>query len=484
MEKIITEVNKEFRKILDNYDTPKTPVPSLLKKINKQFVDVGCTIGKDPIPTTLKPYFLSAKREQEVAWITNTIMGALEKLCLLYFTEPDQRHIFELNEDEKILLDIERGWRRIIWITRNDAFMDDDYFKMIEFNCDSPGGPMYSDVQTDLLEDTPILKSLYEKYDIRRSYFVPQVLHCLLTAYRGWGGSKEKPCIGMIGGRGSATVPEFLKIVDWFKARGYDSTFSDARDLEYNGKDVMANGKRIDIAYRRGWIKDWTDHMKEIKPLIKGYQDGNICVVNPPHSVLGANKSLLGVMQREDVQKKLFNKDEIKVIKENLPWTRLLLPGKTDYNGKKVDIIEFARKNREKLIFKPFDQFGGKDVLIGPDATQKQWEEWIEKGTKIKYVVQEYVKIPIEEVPVVEPKFKWAHKKINVNFFAYNGLYAGGMVRTSDDSVINISKGGGLTPILVVHGKKGAETKKAIAAEKTSMCKKTSTCKKAPKGKK
>ncbi|MBU1628426.1 hypothetical protein KKB18_13740 [bacterium] len=342
----------------------------------------------------------------------------------------------------------------MIWITRNDAFMDDDYFKMIEINCDSPGGPMYSDVQTVLLEESPPFKELYKLYDIRKAEFVPQVLNCLLTAYRGWGGEKEKPCIGIVGGRNSLTVPEFLKIIDWFREKGYDAEFSDARDLEYNGKDVLANGKRIDIAYRRGWIKDITDHMNEVKPMIKGYQDGNLCMVNPPHSVLGANKSLLGVLQREDIQKKLFNKDEIKVIKENLPWTRLLLEGKTDYAGKEVDTFDFVRKNRAKLIIKPFDQYGGKDVLIGPDATDKQWDEWLQKATKIKYVVQEYVKIPTEEMPVVEPEYKWAHKKINVNFFAYSGLYAGGMVRTSDDSVINISKGGGLAPILIVHGKK------------------------------
>jgi len=454
MENIIKEVNKSFREILNQHDTPESPASEVLNEINRKFVAVGCTIGKDPIPTTLKPYFISAEKERYVAWVTNTIMGALEKLCILYYTQPETRPIFELNEAEKYLCEIDRGWRRLIWITRNDAFMDDDYYKMIEINCDSPGGPMYSDVQTVLLEETPILKELYKKYDIRKSVFVPQVLDCLITAYRGWGGSKEKPCIGIVGGRNSATVPEFLKIVDWFREKGYDSEFSDPRDLEYNGKDVLANGKRIDIAYRRGWIKDWTDYMDDIKPLVQGYREGNICVVNPPHSVLGANKSLLGVLQREDVQRQLFNKDEIKVIKENLPWTRLLLEGKTDYEGKEVDIFEFVRNNKNKLIIKPFDQYGGKDVIIGPDATESQWDEWLQKATNIKYVVQEYVKIPDEEMPVVEPEYEWVHKKINVNFFAYNGLFAGGMVRTSDESIINISKGGGLTPVLVVHGKK------------------------------
>ncbi|MBU1628427.1 hypothetical protein KKB18_13745 [bacterium] len=86
MEKIIQDVNKSFRKILNELDTPSTPVSGLLNEINKKFVAVGCTVGKDPIPTTLKPYFISAEREKYIAHVTNTIMGVLEKLCLLYYT--------------------------------------------------------------------------------------------------------------------------------------------------------------------------------------------------------------------------------------------------------------------------------------------------------------------------------------------------------------------------------------------------------------
>jgi hypothetical protein len=161
------------------------------------------------------------------------------------------------------------------------------------------------------------------------------------------------------------------------------------------------------------------------------------------------------VFQRPEVQKRLLTDEEIQVIDDCVPWTRIVEDGKTDYHGEPVgDIREFARKNKDKFIFKPFDQYGGKDVAIGPDLSPSEWDEWIEKTTKNVFVIQEHVAIPVEEYPVVEPEYRWMGKKINVNFFAYNGIHAGGMVRTSDSSVINISKGGGLTPIIIVHGKK------------------------------
>ena len=66
----------------------------------------------------------------------------------MYFRQEELRGIFELTDDEKLLCEINPGFERTVGITRNDAFMTDDYLKFIEFNCDSPGGPMYSDVLT------------------------------------------------------------------------------------------------------------------------------------------------------------------------------------------------------------------------------------------------------------------------------------------------------------------------------------------------
>jgi hypothetical protein len=455
MHEMIKQIEADFRKELEAYNTPETPAVTLLDEIKQKFLDMKLTIGDKPIPTFIKPYFLTKERMDYVRYAQNTMMTVIEKLALLYYTEPETRPWFRLNDAEIELAEIDRGWRRIVWITRNDAFMTDDWLKFIEFNTDSPGGPMYSDAQTRLVEETPVMQKVLSRWNTSHDEFIPQVLECLITAYRGWGGSKEKPNIAIVGGRGSATLPEFLRIIDWFREQGYNAEFTDPRDVEWDGRHCLANGMPIDVAYRRGWIKDWTDNMDEIRPLLEGYRAGALCVVNPPHSVLGSNKSLMEVFQRPEIQKKLYTDEEVKVIRDCVPWTRLMEKRETEYDGEAVkDIWEFARKNREKFVLKPFDQYGGKDVCIGTFVTGEKWDEYLEKTTKSLYVIQEYVPIPEEEFPVVEPEYRWMPKKVNVNFFAYNGIHAGGMVRTSDSAIINISAGGGLTPVIIVHGKK------------------------------
>jgi hypothetical protein len=39
---------------------------------------------------------------------------------------------------------------------------------------------------------------------------------------------------------------------------------------------------------------------------------------------------------------------------------------------------------------------------------------------------------------------------VNINFFAFDGRFGGGMVRVSDSSIINVHQGGGLIPICYV----------------------------------
>ena len=109
------------------------------------------------------------------------------------------------------------------------------------------------------------------------------------------------------------------------------------------------------------------------------------------------------------------------------------------------------RSHRETLILKPMDQYGGIGVLVGPFATQEDWDAQVDITREKNYVVQEYVNIPKEPLPIWDGGLKWEPKFVNVNFYAYNGRYAGGMARTSGEPVINISKGGGLIPIVVVE---------------------------------
>ncbi len=457
MTELINSVNKDFQKIIDGFHTKEKPSRWLHDVLSQEMDKAGCTFAAGPMPIFIKPYFIDSSRMPYVRHTTETIVRILDKITETYYTSDEMKPLFYMTEVEQEAVGIKTGFKGRVKITRNDAFMTDDYLKYCEFNADSPGGPMYSDQQAEIIEQSPAFKKLAEAYDLGRDVIMPQVLKTLLDTYAEFKGTKgAKPKIVLSGGKGG-TFPEFLAIVAWLKKKGFEAAFCDSQEWKWDGKDLVSpDGFKPDVIYRRGWIGDWTHVWDKVQPVVKALKAGRVCMVNPLSSILASNKSLLAVLQIPKVFK-MFTPDEQKVIKETLPWTWVVTEGKADYNGKKVDIYDFMAKNREKLVLKPIDQYGGKDVAVGRACTEQEWSGWIESTRKARFVVQEYIPIPQEALPVIDEasgKIVFKPKNINVNFYAYGGVYTGGVVRSSDSAIINVHKGGGMTPIMYVRGKK------------------------------
>jgi hypothetical protein len=457
MTKLIESINNDFKEVVASFDTPESPSGKLHQTLSEEMDKAGCTFAAGPMPIFIKPYFIDNERMPYIRHTTEVWTRILDKVTNLYYESEEMRPLFYMNEIETQACAAPTGFQGRVRITRNDAFMTDGYLKYCEFNADSPGGPMYSDQQADIIEESPSYIKLAEKYDIGRDLIMPQVLKTLLDTFEGFSGRKtEKPKICISGGKGG-TYPEFLAIVEWLKKKGFESAWCDSQEWTWDGKDLVSpEGFKPDIIYRRGWIGNWTHVWDNVQPVIRALEAGRVCMVNPLNSILASNKSLMAVLQRPDIFK-MFNEEEQKVIRETLPWTWVVDEEKAVYHGEEVDLYDFMAKNREKLILKPIDQYGGKDVAIGPVLSDSEWDGWLQKTRESKFIVQEFIPVPREELPVVDEesnRIVFKPKNINVNFYCYGGVYTGGVVRSSDSAVINVHKGGGMTPIMFVRGKK------------------------------
>ena len=113
---------------------------------------------------------------------------------------------------------------------------------------------------------------------------------------------------------------------------------------------------------------------------------------------------------------------------------------------------DFIPENREALVMKPANMYGGKDVYIGRETDPDKWIRIMEDHILDRsWVVQEYIDIPRDEYPEINGSVNFMAKYVNINPFALSGNYAGTISRISDSSVINVSAGGGLVPTLMVE---------------------------------
>src|SRR4029077_7531701 len=60
----------------------------------------------------------------------------------------------------------------------------------------------------------------------------------------------------------------------------------------------------------------------------------------------------------------LFPADERRAIDAHIHWTRVLAERKTRYAGKEVGLVPFVLSQRERLVLKPNDEYGGKGGVL------------------------------------------------------------------------------------------------------------------------
>ncbi|OGL43549.1 MAG: hypothetical protein A2161_19330 [Candidatus Schekmanbacteria bacterium RBG_13_48_7] len=448
MSKQLEKFNKDFIEIVKKLDNPPGRIKDEVTGMFERMRERRCLAGDKVLPTFIKPHFVTTSQIKKYRKIVEIILNCQENLINLYFSDPAHRALYELLPPEIPLVETETGLKRNIFFSRLDAIEVDDSVKFLEFNCDSPGGAYYADIQMEELYKISVLQEFSKKYKIVPQKYRPVVLETLLSAWKDFGG-KTKPCIAVVGNPKVTNVNEFILFSEYFHDKGYPSFFTDPWSLEYDGKSLTKDGKKIDLIYRRGVLSDYSQHEKEAKPVVDAYKDGNVCFANPLRAKLGDNKNLLSVLT-DPKMSFLFSKKEQEILRNHLPWTRMVRDMKTDYEGNEINLLEYIRKNRDKFIIKPNSAFGGKGVVIGYEVDQSAWDATIQEATTVQKVVQEYVPIPKDVYPIFKPDLIFEEKKYNTNFFSFHGKFGGGFVRTSDSSVINISAGGALVTFMLI----------------------------------
>lgn len=403
--------------------------------------------GRFTIPTFYKPHIITPEQEQLLKRIINATFQILNRASRLYFEEGHLAHHFRIRPEAAELIKIDPGYSQSVVFSRFDALIEGQSLKLVEFNCDSPAGAAYTDQLEEVLFSEGPLEDFFKDYQLKRYERVQSILDALLQTYEEFGGY-ETPQIAITDWRHVRTTAEFQFLKSFFESKGYKTTIADPRELKYKGGKLYHKGFRIHLVYRRVVFDELLDHLDEMTDLIKAYRDRAICMVNPLRSRLAGTKALLSVLTNSEYDH-FFTESENKIKREYIPWTRRMTDAEDFYGRKKIYLIDFLKDEKETLVLKPASGYGGKDVSIGRETTDDDWNRIIDKALKGEWVVQEYINIPKISIPVVvNNKLDFEYKKFNYNILVNNGKYAGGFSRLSDESVINVARGGGLIPSL------------------------------------
>ena len=224
----------------------------------------------------------------------------------------------------------------------------------------------------------------------------------------------ERPRLAVVDAAGTPTASEFRLVAGAAAERGLDAVVAGLDELRYDGSTLYAGGAPVQLVYRRALAPDVV-----ADDLPAAVRDGAACVVNPFRAVVASSKKILALLQDPRFEY-LLRGQEAEQIRATLPWTRILRPGRATYGPWRFDLLTFVSDNRERLVLKPADDYGGRGVILGNETDQATWDGTIEAQAPAgDFIVQEYVAIPEEMFPMVEDgRVQMRLKRFNVNPFA------------------------------------------------------------------
>jgi uncharacterized circularly permuted ATP-grasp superfamily protein len=152
----------------------------------------------------------------------------------------------------------------------------------------------------------------------------------------------------------------------------------------------------------------------------------------------------------------LFSSDEQDAIRRHVPWTRLVRPEKTDYFGKEIDLLEHIEANRDKLVLKPNDDYGGHGITIGWNTDEIRWEEALRSAfVNGDYLAQERVPTARETFPALraDGTVEFAEQLVDLDPLLFNGKVRSAFTRLSSTELANVSSGGGMVPTFIIENK-------------------------------
>lgn len=405
--------------------------------------------GGRPMAHGLRPTFLADSMYVDVQDTVYLIRQAVLRIAANFLADPERlRHEMGLEEWEIELASIPTDVIRLSACSRMDSFMTADSFKFVEINGESPAGVAYIHELAGIYRELDVFREFTKRFPVR---FVSPLEHTvagLIGVYHDeFGGREDKPTFAIVDHLDVPTIFEFELVKEYLDRMGFPCEISDPRALETRNGWVYANGRRIDILYRRLLLNEFHAMRHECGAFLEGYIAQKTCYLNSFRTKLVHKKAVFAFLTDARYTHVLTPEQQYAVA-AHIPWTRLLREQKTSFRGLAIDLVHFIRANREYFVLKPNDEYGGAGVTLGFAASQSEWDEAITRGLAAGHVVQEKVDIHREPFLVhTEDGWKEVPTVIDLDPYLNGPLLGGCLTRTSSTNLANVTAGGGTLPM-------------------------------------
>ena len=328
---------------------------------------------------------------------------------------------------------------------RIDIFLTREGIRMVESNCEIPGGSEESffleteymkNLQPEGIEQIPRLEIVYNT-----------LMHYYEIQARAKGfPKKDKLNIYLIQWQNEINriQGEYAILIDYIKAKGHHCGVIDPNTLKIEDNRVKTpDGQVIDLIYRRFTGDELPKYAKKSWQMAIDLNNADVAIVNPFCTKRVDSKNIM-VLFKDEQYDDIFPKElkqDLDIVREIIPWTKKI-EKKIMVEGKKIEAKDYLLSNREKLVIKHANAYSSVAVFIGDDCDEKKWWDVVLESLKGDWIVQEIIDLPEREIEYWEDdRIKKATCIYNVNPYMYDGKLGGFYVRASTDRLTSFKVG-------------------------------------------
>jgi len=408
----------------------------------------------------LRPNFVTQKQYDSLVKTGEALVSAVERMLRQALASPPLLSHMQLLPAEKMLAGIEPGYELSEVSAQLDLQIHNGSLHVLKYNADALSGAAYAEGLSDLFFECPPVKEFRRRYNLTPVGGKQPFLTALLKAYGMFAASvsngaaeTKKPNIAILEFRSATGRSEYEIFREYFRAAGYQTELVSPEQLEYRNGVLRANGFDIDLIYRRVSVMEFLLRFNLSHPLLQAYRDRKVCVVNSFRSELSHKKAMFALLT-EDHLTAAFPVHERKAIKEHLPWTRVVKAGRASYKDGTVDLLEFIRENRERLVLSPNDEYSDLHSFVGFEHDEGSWARAIREAQRAPYVVQEHVRPARTVFPLMSyGHLEFKEMQVDVQPQAFLGKVLGCSSYVSAAGVGNYSPSSGIAPTFIIDPK-------------------------------
>ncbi len=409
----------------------------------------GLFFGERPLCTVLRPRLLTPEQYRFLQGRSHILVGAFRKAHTRAMADPGFRAQFGLEDWEEQLIQFDPGFPEPSPTSRLDSFFLTDRGELCftEYNAETPAAPAYCHSLSEAFYGLPVVREFLRRYELTPLPARHSVLHALVDSFRRWSGTRDKPRIAILDWKEVPTYSEFVLFQDYFREQGLECVIADPREIEYRNGRLMAGEVHVTLIYKRVLLSELIDREGIDSPVIQAVRERAACMVNPFRCKILHKKASLAVLS-DEANAGLFAPDELQAIHDHIPWTRRVEERWTTHQGDRVDLIPFILDQRERLVLKSNDEYGGKGITLGWETPQEAWELAIMTVLDEPHVVQERIELPQESFPglAADGSAFFLDRMLDTDPFVSFGEYVEGcLTRLSTAPLLNVTAGGGST---------------------------------------